>query len=97
MVLDVARGDAGMLAQDTRALDLEGLYRESNVGDALEALDRELIGLAPVKHRVHEIAALLLVEKLRRSTFCGCRAASSRVNTGAKQTSVPSSSRHHSS
>ena len=49
------------------ALDLEVLYRDSNVAQALEALDRELIGLAPVKTRVREIAALLLVEKLRRS------------------------------
>lgn len=35
--------------------------------DALDALERELVGLAPVKTRVREIAALLLVEKLRRS------------------------------
>ncbi len=56
-----------ILAQDTATLDLDGLYRQSNVGDTLDALDRELIGLAPVKRRVREIAALLLVEKLRRS------------------------------
>ncbi|MGD9950970.1 MAG: CbbX protein [Burkholderiales bacterium] len=43
------------------------MYRESNVRDALDALERELVGLAPVKTRVREIAALLLVEKLRRS------------------------------
>ncbi len=49
------------------ALDLQALYRDSNVAQALEALDRELIGLEPVKTRVREIAALLLVEKLRRS------------------------------
>ncbi len=49
------------------ALDLDALYRESNVATALEALDRELVGLAPVKTRVREIAALLLVEKLRRT------------------------------
>ncbi len=52
---------------EPEALDLQALYRESNVAAALEALDRELIGLAPVKTRVREIAALLLVEKLRRS------------------------------
>jgi probable Rubsico expression protein CbbX len=33
----------------------------------LQGLERELIGLAPVKTRVREIAALLAVEKLRRS------------------------------
>ena len=56
-----------MLAPQPPALDLDALYRESNVGELLEALDRELVGLAPVKLRVREIAALLLVEKLRRS------------------------------
>jgi probable Rubsico expression protein CbbX len=49
------------------ALDLEQLYRDSNVREAIDALDRELVGLAPVKTRVREIAALLLVEKLRRT------------------------------
>ena len=56
-----------MSAPDPAALDLDALYRESNVRDALDSLDRELVGLAPVKLRVREIAALLLVEKLRRS------------------------------
>jgi probable Rubsico expression protein CbbX len=56
-----------MPAQDTEAFDLDELYSQSNLGDTLGALDRELIGLAPVKRRVREIAALLLVEKLRRS------------------------------
>ncbi len=31
----------------------------------LDQLDRELVGLAPVKRRIREIAALLLVDKLR--------------------------------
>jgi probable Rubsico expression protein CbbX len=48
------------------ALDLQALYRDSKVEDALAALETELIGLKPVKTRVREIAALLLVEKLRR-------------------------------
>jgi probable Rubsico expression protein CbbX len=48
------------------ALDLETLYRDSKVQETLAALDNELVGLAPVKTRVREIAALLLVEKLRR-------------------------------
>jgi probable Rubsico expression protein CbbX len=56
-----------MLAPEQAELDLDALYRESNVRDSLDALDRELVGLAPVKGRVREIAALLLVEKLRRS------------------------------
>jgi len=51
---------------EAEKLDLDALYRESNVDEALEALDRELVGLVPVKTRVREIAALLLVERLRR-------------------------------
>ncbi|MDH4093836.1 MAG: CbbX protein [Betaproteobacteria bacterium] len=56
-----------MSAPESLPLDLDALYRDSNVHAALEALDRDLVGLAPVKTRVREIAALLLVEKLRRS------------------------------
>ena len=56
-----------MSAAEELPLDLDALYRDSSVGVSLEALERELIGLAPVKQRVREIAALLLVEKLRRS------------------------------
>jgi len=56
-----------MSAPDNPKLDLDALYRDSNVRAALDALDRELVGLAPVKTRVREIAALLLIEKLRRT------------------------------
>jgi len=56
-----------MSAPGDPPLDLDALYRDSRVGETLEALDRELIGLAPVKTRVREIAALLLVERLRRT------------------------------
>ncbi len=37
----------------------------SGIADLLAQLDRELIGLAPVKSRIRDIAALLLVDKLR--------------------------------
>jgi probable Rubsico expression protein CbbX len=63
----MSAGEGAMLAQERATFDLDALYRESNVRDALDALDRELVGLSPVKSRVREIAALLLVEKLRRA------------------------------
>jgi probable Rubsico expression protein CbbX len=47
-------------------LDVEGVVRASNLGDVLDKLDRELIGLEPVKTRIREIAALLVIDKLRR-------------------------------
>ena len=56
-----------MSAPEQPPLDLDALYRDSRVAETLEALDRELIGLKPVKTRVREIAALLLVERLRRT------------------------------
>ncbi|MDO8701128.1 MAG: CbbX protein [Undibacterium sp.] len=37
----------------------------SGISELLAQLDRELIGLAPVKQRIRDIAALLLVDKLR--------------------------------
>jgi probable Rubsico expression protein CbbX len=46
-------------------VDLDALFRESRVGEVLEALDRDLVGLVPVKTRIREIAALLLVDKMR--------------------------------
>lgn len=57
-----AQGGAGAPGQST---DLAGIYRESGVGDVLDELDRDLIGLVPVKTRIREIAAYLLVEKAR--------------------------------
>ena len=56
-----------MSAPNAPPLDLDALYRDSSVGETLDALDRELVGLKPVKTRVREIAALLLVERLRQT------------------------------
>ena len=46
-------------------LSLEAAFAESQVADVLHQLDAELIGLAPVKSRIRDICALLLVDKLR--------------------------------
>ena len=54
---------------DTQAearVDLRRDYEESGVAEVLDELDRELIGLAPVKTRIREIAALLMVERARK-------------------------------
>lgn len=45
--------------------DLALLYKESGIAEVLDQLDRELVGLLPVKSRIREIAALLLVDKAR--------------------------------
>jgi probable Rubsico expression protein CbbX len=46
-------------------IDLGREYDEAGIAEVLDALDRDLVGLAPVKLRVREIAALLLVERVR--------------------------------
>jgi probable Rubsico expression protein CbbX len=46
-------------------VDLAALLAEANVTDVLDRLDRELVGLAPVKQRLREIAAFLAVSKAR--------------------------------
>ena len=48
------------------AVDLAALARESGVPDVLDELERDLVGLAPVKARIRDIAALLLVDRGRR-------------------------------
>jgi probable Rubsico expression protein CbbX len=55
------------MADPAPQLDLDAVFRESNIGEVLDGLERELIGLEPVKSRIRDIAALLLVDKLRHS------------------------------
>ena len=47
-------------------VDLEAELKASNIQEVLDKLDRELIGLKPVKTRIREVAALLLVDRLRK-------------------------------
>ncbi len=54
------------LEADDRQVDLAALYAESNIGETIGQLDHDLVGLLPVKTRIREIAALLLVESARR-------------------------------
>lgn len=51
---------------DDTPVDLEAELKSSNVQEVLDKLDRELIGLKPVKTRIREVAALLLVDRLRK-------------------------------
>jgi probable Rubsico expression protein CbbX len=50
---------------DDALVDLGAWQKQLAISAALEDLDTELVGIAPVKTRVREIAALLLVDKLR--------------------------------
>lgn len=53
-------------ADPAGSVDLRASFEESGVGDVLAELDRSLIGLGPVKQRVREMVALLLVDRARR-------------------------------
>ena len=49
-----------------KSLDVAKAFKDSNVQEVLDDLDRELVGLKSVKTRIREIAAFLLVDRLRR-------------------------------
>jgi probable Rubsico expression protein CbbX len=46
-------------------VDLAALAAEAGVADVLAGLEQDLVGLAPVKARIREIAALLVVDRAR--------------------------------
>ncbi|BAZ29069.1 AAA ATPase central domain-containing protein [Cylindrospermum sp. NIES-4074] len=54
------------VSEDT-AIDLEKAFQESHVQDILDRLDQELVGLKSVKNKIKEMAALLLVDRIRKS------------------------------
>ena len=51
---------------DHAPVNLQAAYEGADVQQVLEQLDRELIGLQPVKTRIREIAALLVVDRARK-------------------------------
>lgn len=64
--IQVPEAENARLSPGTESrIEIETVLRESRVEEVLDRLERELIGLRPVKTRIREIAALLLVDKLR--------------------------------
>jgi probable Rubsico expression protein CbbX len=51
---------------DDAPVNLQAAFEGADVQQVLEQLDRELIGLQPVKTRIREIAALLVVDRARK-------------------------------
>jgi probable Rubsico expression protein CbbX len=47
--------------------NLQQEYEKSDIQTVIQILESELIGLIPVKNRIREIAALLLIDKLRKN------------------------------
>jgi probable Rubsico expression protein CbbX len=46
--------------------DIAAVVREANIEEVLDELDRDLVALRPVKSRIREISALLVIDQLRR-------------------------------
>src|SRR5512137_59899 len=54
-----------MNAAAAPTVDLQAILRDTHVLEVLEELDRDLVGLEPVKKRIEDIAAFLVVSKAR--------------------------------
>jgi probable Rubsico expression protein CbbX len=52
-------------------LNLQEEYNKTDIQGVIDQLDKDLVGLAPVKARIKEIAALLLVQRLRKNLGLG--------------------------
>ena len=57
------------------AINLQEEYNKTNIQGIIDQLDADLVGLAPVKRRIKEIAALLLIQRLRKSLGMGLNSA----------------------
>jgi len=52
-------------AAEDELVDIAAAHRDSNLEQVLDELDRDLVGLRPVKSYIRQIASLLLVARLR--------------------------------
>ena len=57
--------DFAEAVSDDGKADVQRVVRESRVQEVLDQIDRRLVGLQAVKRRIREIAALLVIDRLR--------------------------------
>ncbi len=60
-----AAADKAADAGAAPARTVKEVLAQSQAGDVIEELERDLVGLAPIKSRIRDIAALLVIDKLR--------------------------------
>jgi probable Rubsico expression protein CbbX len=51
---------------NVKSLNLKKEYEETQIQKIIDILEEELVGLVPVKQRIREIAALLVIDRLRQ-------------------------------
>jgi probable Rubsico expression protein CbbX len=54
-----------LILNQSDSIDIKECYKQTGIEDILLTLDKELVGLKPVKNRVREISSVLLFDRIR--------------------------------